>query len=109
MSITIRTQKNQSRLFPGINRGNRSWKNKSIKLLAHIHISEGFKNWAVEYLKEKHKEEIDSIENVLACRRKRYYTCLQKLNNLFQLKISHSNSNGGILSDEEYMKQIGDT
>ncbi len=68
------------------------------QLLAHIHISEGFKNWAVEYLKEKHKEEIDSIENVLACRRKAYDMCLQKLNNLFQLKISPSNSNGGLLS-----------
>jgi DNA invertase Pin-like site-specific DNA recombinase len=73
--------------------------------LSDIRISEGFKNWAVKYLKEENEKEANSMESVFASQRKAYDDCLKKLNNLFQLKISPANSDGSLLSDEEYAKQ----
>ena len=73
--------------------------------LSNIHISEGFKNWAIKYLKEENEKETNSMQSVFASQRKAYDNCLKKLNNLFQLKISPANSDGSLLSDEEYGKQ----
>lgn len=73
--------------------------------LSDIHISEDFKDWSIKYLRKMHKEEIDSIENILASQRRAYDMCLKKLDNLFQLKISPTNINGSLLTDEEYGKQ----
>ncbi len=75
------------------------------KLLATISISKDFKQWAIEYLREENKKEITSFESVVASRRKAFDACITKLNNLFQLKISPHNSNGGLISDEEYGKK----
>ncbi|MCD6192639.1 MAG: recombinase family protein [Candidatus Aminicenantes bacterium] len=73
--------------------------------LTNIHISEEFKNWAIKYLKEENEKEVSSRENIFASQRKAYDSCLKKLENLFQLKISPLNSDGSLLSDEEYAKQ----
>ena len=73
--------------------------------LSRIHISESFKNWAIKYLKEENKREVSSRETIFASQRKAYDTCLKKLNNLFQLKISPLNTDGNLLSDEEYAKR----
>jgi len=73
--------------------------------LAGINISKGFKEWAINYLKEESKKEITSFESILAAQRKAYDTCVKKLDNLFQLKISPENSDGSLLSNEEYGKQ----
>ena len=73
--------------------------------LSGIQISEDFKNWAIKYLKEANDEETASRENLISSQRKAYDSCLKKLENLFQLKISPLNTNGNLLSDEEYAKQ----
>ena len=73
--------------------------------LNNVQISEDFKNWAIEYLKEENEKEVNSREDILASQRKAYDSCLKKLDNLFQLKISPLNSDGSLLSDEEYSKQ----
>jgi len=73
--------------------------------LTNIHISEEFKNWAIKYLKEENEKEVFSRENIFASQRKAFDSCLKKLENLFQLKISPLNSDGSLLSDEEYAKQ----
>jgi len=85
-------------LYSGINRGKRVRTQGSIEVkelekqidqyLTNIHISEEFKNWAIKYLKEKNKKEVSSRENIFASQRKAYDSCLKKLENLFQLKIS---------------------
>lgn len=73
--------------------------------LSRAHISEGFKAWAIKrFLKDNERETI-SRESILSVQRKAYDSCLKKLDNLFQLKISPSNSNGSLLSDEEYGNQ----
>jgi DNA invertase Pin-like site-specific DNA recombinase len=73
--------------------------------LSNIHISEGFKDWAIKNLKEENEKEACSRESIFASQRKAYDNCLKKLNNLFQLKISPANTDGSLLSDEEYGKQ----
>jgi DNA invertase Pin-like site-specific DNA recombinase/DNA-directed RNA polymerase subunit RPC12/RpoP len=73
--------------------------------LSRIHISEGFKNWAIKYLKEDNEKEIASRETIISSQRKAYDNCLKKLNNLFQLKVSPLNTDGILLSDEEYARQ----
>ena len=73
--------------------------------LSNVHISEEFKNWAIQYLQEENKKEISSVENIFASQRKAHDSCVKKLENLFQLKISPFNTNGSLLSDEDYAKQ----
>lgn len=73
--------------------------------LSKIHISERFRNWAIKYLKEENEKEVASRESIMSSQRKAYDGCLKKLNNLFQLKISPLNSDGNLLSDEEYARQ----
>jgi hypothetical protein len=73
--------------------------------LSKIHISERFKNWAIKYLKEENEKETTSREAILSSQRRAYDNCLKKLNNLFQLKISPLNTDGSLLSDEEYAKR----
>jgi len=75
------------------------------KYLSRIHICESFKKWAIKYLKEENKKEIVSREIILSSQRRAYDNCLKKLNNLFQLKISPLNTDGNLLSDEEYARR----
>jgi len=75
------------------------------RYLSNVQISEDFKNWAIKYLKEENEKEVNSRENILASQRKAYDSCLKKLDNLFQLKISPLNTDGKLLSDEEYSNQ----
>ena len=70
-----------------------------------IDISKDFMDWAIKYLKEEEIKETPSSESVLAAQKKAYDTCIKKLDNLFQLKISPENSDGSLLSNEEYGKQ----
>ena len=73
--------------------------------LSNIHISEDFKDWALRKLKTENEEEIISREAVFASQRRAYDNCLKKIDNLFQLKISPANSDGSLLTDEEYKQQ----
>jgi len=75
------------------------------KILSRIEISEAFKNWAIKYLKEENEKEIASRKIILESQRRAYTNCLKKLDNLIQLKISPLNSDGSLLSDEEYAKR----
>lgn len=73
--------------------------------LSGIQISEAFKNWAIKYLKQENKREIASRQIILSSQQKAYNSCLKKLDNLFELKISPLNTDGSLLSDEEYAKR----
>lgn len=78
------------------------------KILSRVQISERFKSWAIKYLKEESEKETASREAVLSSQRRAYDSCLKKLDNLLQLKISPSNSDGNLLSDEEYARRKGE-
>jgi DNA invertase Pin-like site-specific DNA recombinase len=73
--------------------------------LSRFHISECFKNWTLEHLRNGTSDEITTRENIIASQRKTYDNCLRKLDNLLQLKISPLNTDGSMLSDQEYAKR----
>jgi site-specific DNA recombinase len=73
--------------------------------LSRFHISECFKNWTLEHLRNGTSDEITTRENIIASQRKTYDNCLRKLDNLLQLKISPLNMDGSMLSDQEYAKR----
>ena len=73
--------------------------------LARMLISEDFKDWAIEYLREELKKDTHSQAAVIASQRTAYQSCIKKLENLLQLKISPLNSDGSLLSDEDFAKQ----
>ncbi len=75
--------------------------------LSRVQISESFKNWAIKYLKKENEKEAATQQTILSSQRRAYDSCLKKLDNLLQLKISPSNSDGSLLSDEEYAKRKG--
>lgn len=80
-------------------------------LLSSIEIPKEFEEWAIKYINELHeKEEIDQ-KSILKSLDKAYDNCIKKINNLIKLKISPSNADGSLLSDEEFerlMKPLQD-
>jgi len=76
--------------------------------LARMLISANFKDWAIKNLKEEFEKETPSREAIFATQRNAYRNCLKKLENLLQLKIAPLNSDGSLLSDEDFGKQKTD-
>jgi len=75
--------------------------------LARIQISERFKQWAIAYLHELHRIEGSARDNIIQAQRKAYQECLSRIDNLVNLKTSPGNTDGRLLSDEEYARQRG--
>jgi len=73
--------------------------------LSKIEINEKYKDFAIKYLNKTNNKELKSRKNILKSQQKEYNRCLIELDNLLKLKISPSNSDGSLLSDEEYKKQ----
>lgn len=75
-------------------------------LLSQIEIPESFKDWAIKYLNELHEKE--TLEQLSVNRNvdKAYNDCVQEISNLVKLKISPVNSDGSLLSDEDFEKQM---
>ena len=73
--------------------------------LARIHISPRFKEWAIEYLHELHEMESESRNGIIEAQHKAYTECLRQIDNMVKLKTSAGNSDGALLSDEEYGRQ----
>ena len=73
--------------------------------LSKIEINERYKNFAIKYLNKTNDKEFESRESILKSQQKEYNRCLTELDNLLRLKISPSNSDSSLLSDEEYKKQ----
>lgn len=74
-------------------------------LLGKIEISERFKDWAIKYLNELNEQEKEDRNAVIANLQENHKACVQKLDNLIKLKISPSNSDGGLISDQEFKQQ----
>ena len=70
--------------------------------LKNIQISEAFKDWAIGYLRKVHEQEVAAREDLVSAQRRAYDACVHRLENLFRLKLSPENTDGSLLSDEEY-------
>ncbi len=77
-------------------------------LLSQIEIPESFKDWAIKYLNELHDKEAKDQTVVNKSVDSAYGDCIEKINNLVKLKISPMNSDGSVLSDEEFERQMKD-
>ena len=73
--------------------------------LLQLQISAEFREWALKYLNQLHKTENAAKHDIAMTRQKTYQECLRRLDNLVSLKTASGNSDGSLLSDEEYANQ----
>jgi site-specific DNA recombinase len=73
--------------------------------LSKIQISDKFKDWAIKYLNELHDTEVSDRTAVLETLQSSYNGVVKRIDNLVSLKISPQNSDGSLLSDEEFKNQ----
>lgn len=73
--------------------------------LERFEIPEIFKDWAIEHLNELNDIETDNRELIRKNAQKAYDDCVKKLDNLVKLKISAQNSDGSVISEDEYAGQ----
>ena len=78
------------------------------KVLSNIQISDKFKAWAIKYLNELHETEATDRNTVLDSLQRSYNDVVKRVDNLVSLKISPQNSDGSLLSDDEFKKQKQD-
>jgi len=74
------------------------------KLLG-IEIAPSFMEWAIRQIVENNKKEKDFREDAIENIKRGYDQTRMRLDNLLQLKISPANSDGSLLSDEDYRLQ----
>ena len=70
--------------------------------LGKLAIPDCFLEWAVEQIQTLGEQEHDFDKEAIDARQRAYQACRQKLQNLLQLKISPANSDGNLLSDNDY-------
>ncbi len=75
------------------------------ELLSKIQISERFKAWAIKHLNELNDSETENRNAAYSSLNEVYKGCVQRIDNLVRLKISSQNTDGSLLSDEEFKQQ----
>ncbi len=73
--------------------------------LGSIEINDEFKEWAVKYLNELNDQESEDRNTTISSLQRAYDDCVKRLDNLVKLKISSGNTDGSLLSDEEFRNQ----
>lgn len=73
--------------------------------LQRVTVSDRFVKWALKYLSTLHDEETSSHAATISQLQNSYNDCVKRLDNLVKLKISPVNSEGSLLSDEEFLAQ----
>lgn len=73
-------------------------------IVSKLTISEKFKDWSIQYLHDVTKNEATANEEVLLAKHKRLENIVKQLDNLLLSYTSPENSNGQIMTNEEYSK-----
>jgi hypothetical protein len=73
--------------------------------LSRIQISDRFKDWAIKVLHEVHEKKATLRNEVIQTQQKAYQECVRRIDNLVTLKTAPHNTDGCLLSDEEYGRQ----
>lgn len=73
--------------------------------LSKIDVSPRFQTWIIGKLNEEHEREVASRNHIVISQQSAYNNCLKRIDNLTALKISPQNSNGELLSDEEFLER----
>lgn len=79
-----------------------------VERLSKIRISEKFHKWAIEHINEFRSSENKTRDLEVRNLRKAHDDCQRKLDNLLTLKISPSNSDNSLLSDDEFKARKSD-
>lgn len=77
-------------------------------LLSNIEIPESFTIWAIEHLNGLHDQEAKDQKVIYGSIDNAYKDYLERINNLIKLKISPMNTDGLVLSDEDFKVQMTD-
>lgn len=73
--------------------------------LKNVTVSERFVEWAIKYLNELNDGETKAHTATIKQLQENYSNCVKRLDNLVKLKISPKNSDGLLLSDDEFVAQ----
>lgn len=73
--------------------------------LGKLAIPDCFLEWAIEQIQTMGEQDHDLEKETVDAAQRAYQECKQKLQNLLQLKISPANSDGSLLSDNDYGAQ----
>jgi site-specific DNA recombinase len=76
-----------------------------LEKLGKIAIPDCFLEWAIEQIEKMGKQDNNFEKETVNATQRAYQECKQKLQNLLQLKISPTNSDGSLLSDNDYGAQ----
>lgn len=83
----------------------RTLEKQIVDLLKCFSISEHFRDWAIEQLRLESGKEFAHREQQMLSLRRAYDGCHKRLENLFKLRISPQNSDGQLLSDNDYARE----
>jgi site-specific DNA recombinase len=75
------------------------------EILDGIEISDCFMEWAITQINEDCEKERDFREDKIQSLRRAHDNCRQQLDNLLKLKISPLNTDGSMLSDDQFKAQ----
>jgi len=75
--------------------------------LCEIEISPLFMDWAIRQINKMNEGEIDFREETIQDIKRAYDDCRIEMDNLLKLKISPTNKDGSLLSDERYKEENG--
>lgn len=75
-------------------------------LLLNIEIPQEFMEWAIEEVNRLHDKESQDQTTINKNIDDAYNDCMKRINNLVKLKISPMNSDGSLLTDEVFEKQM---
>lgn len=70
--------------------------------LGGIKISDAFHKWAIKNIHQQQDKELKDRTSEVSSLRKAHDECQKKLDNLLSLKISPANSDGSLLTDDEF-------
>lgn len=79
-----------------------------VEKLRGIKISDSFHKWAIKNLHQQQEKELKFRTAEVSSLRRTHDECQKKLDNLLNLKISPSNSDGSLLSDDEFKARKGE-
>lgn len=75
------------------------------EILSKVEISPLFMDWAIRQIYKMNENEKDFREGTIVGIKRAHDECRAKIDNLLQLKISPSNHDGSLLSDERYKEE----
>ncbi len=79
--------------------------NQIVDYLGQIKVSPALHQWAIKNINKENENELENQQKERNRLKRAHENCQKRLDNLLKLKISPENTDGGLLSDEEFKFQ----